>query len=188
MKKILLLLIFCASQGFGKTDNDTNHLVLYLLRHAKSSDADPSLQDFDRPLNDRGFADAPKMGKFLKKSGIKVDLVVASPSVRTTQTIQLIAPELSYAPEAIQWDSTIYRCSSTVLLRAIKNVTNNHRSVLFVGHNPAITQVANELQKDTAFQEVPTCGIVAIQFDTKEWSKISASNGKLLFFERPARN
>ncbi|MBI3135294.1 MAG: histidine phosphatase family protein [Bacteroidetes bacterium] len=162
--------------------------TLYLVRHAKSSDSDPSLQDFDRPLSDRGFGDAPAMGKRLKKLNVTVDVIVASPSKRTTQTIELICREIDYNFDKIQWDSTIYRCTAETLLRAINNLDNTISSAMFVGHNPAITQTANFLQQDTTFEEVPTCGVVAIRFETADWKTIGSKNATLIFFERPKRN
>lgn len=183
-----LLLSCFFGQGQYVFSIEPEFKILYLVRHAKSSDADPTLQDFDRPLNERGFADAPEMGKRLKKLGILPDLIVSSPSKRTTQTIELLSAELGYKFEEIQWDSTIYRCSQEALLKAIKNTPNHIASAMFVGHNPSMTQIANLFQTDSVFQEVPTCGVVAIRFETNSWQNISKENAKLIFFERPRRN
>ena len=60
--------------------------TLFLVRHAKSSRDDPSLPDRERPLDDRGKRDAPKMGKRLAKRGAKLDLLVSSPALRALAT------------------------------------------------------------------------------------------------------
>ena len=73
-------------------------LTLSLLRHAKSSWANPGQQDFDRPLNERGLEAAPRMGAFMAEHGIAPDLVLCSPSVRTRQTLDLVLPHFSPAP------------------------------------------------------------------------------------------
>ncbi len=185
MKKYLFLFFFSIQFAGFAHDIETNYKTLYLVRHAKSSDADPTLVDFDRPLNDRGFGDAPEMGKRLKKLNVLIDLIVASPSKRTTQTIELISKKINYAFNQIQWDSTIYRCTYGNLLESINSLDNRIQSAMFVGHNPSITQVANYLQKDTTFEEVPTCGVVAIQFATSDWKTIGSKNADFLFFERP---
>lgn len=185
MKYCLLLIYFSILLAGFAADTETTTKTLYLLRHAKSSDADPTLKDFDRPLNDRGFGDAPEMGKRLKNINVRVDIIVASPSKRTTQTIELISKEIDYAFDKIQWDSTIYRCSSNALLKSINNLDNSIQSAMFVGHNPSITQLANFLQKDTTFEEVPTCGVVAIHFLTNDWKAIGSKNAEFIFFERP---
>lgn len=165
-----------------------NTKVLYLVRHAKSSDADSTLQDFDRPLNDRGFRDAPEMGKFLKKIGAMPEVIISSPSKRTTQTIELITDEIEFDFSKIIWDHTIYRCSQAALLNSITSLSDTINSAMFVGHNPSITQIANLLQKDTVFNEIPTCGIVAIEFEESTWKTIAKAKSKLLFFKRPERN
>ena len=184
----LLIILVSLSATASGTDETSSSKILYLVRHAKSSDADSSLQDFDRPLNDRGFSNAPEMGKRLHKQGIQVDLIVASPSKRTTQTIELIAKEIKYDFEKIQWDSTIYRCTANALLQSINRVDDAINSVMFVGHNPSITQMANFLQTDSTFSEVPTGGVVAIRFQTSDWESVSSKNAQLLFFMRPDRN
>ena len=66
---------------------------LLLIRHAKSSWADFSLKDFDRPLNDRGKKDAPVMAKRLLDKGIAIDAFIASPAKRTRKTAEIFAKE-----------------------------------------------------------------------------------------------
>jgi phosphohistidine phosphatase len=175
---------FFVNPGFGMK----NSKILYLVRHAKSSDADSTLTDFDRPLNDRGFKNAPQMGKYLRTVGCHPDVIVSSPSVRTTQTIELIAKEIEFDFSKIIWDETIYRCNQDALLRSINSLPDSVRIAMFVGHNPSITQLANMLQKDTVFDEVPTCGVVAIEFLDPSWQNITKAKSRLLFFKRPENN
>jgi phosphohistidine phosphatase len=70
--------------------------TLFLIRHAKSSWDDTALPDKDRPLNDRGWRDAPKMGKRLAKRHVKPDLILSSPAVRALRTAEIIAKKLDY--------------------------------------------------------------------------------------------
>ena len=67
--------------------------TLLLMRHAKSSWDDPTLQDFDRPLNPRGLRDAPRMGQFLKQNAITPDQIVTSTAVRAQTTAKMVAAE-----------------------------------------------------------------------------------------------
>ena len=143
--------------------------------------------DIDRPLNERGFADAPNMGKRLHKMGIFPDVIIASPSKRTTQTIELVCKEIKFDFSTIVWDSTIYRCADEDMMKAILNINDQFKSAMIVGHNNTITNLANKFQADTTIEEVPTCGIVAIQFETTQWSQINSKKGKLLFFEYPKK-
>lgn len=162
--------------------------TLYLVRHAKSSHDDPTLTDFDRPLAERGFKDAPKIGKRLKNRGIQLDLIMSSTSVRTKQTIEPIAKALGYDYDKILWNRKIYRCSGRTYIEQVKMIDDAFSSVMVVGHNPATTYCANFWQNDTTIEKVFTTGVVAIEFNTDSWKKISKFNGKFKFFEYPKRN
>lgn len=184
----LIFLLLSTLIVFSDASAMKNSKIIYLVRHAKSSDADPSLQDFDRPLNDRGFGDAPHMGKYLKQKNVTPDVIISSPSKRTTQTIELISKEIDFDFNQIVWDSSIYRCSSESLLKSIHSLNDSINTAMFVGHNPSITQIANLLQKDTVIDEVPTCGVVAIEFFVTSWKNVEKAKSRLIFFKRPARN
>ena len=84
--------------------------TLLLIRHAKSSWDDPALPDKDRPLNDRGRRDAPKMGKRLAKRGVKPDLILSSPALRALRTAEIIAKMLDYQRRDIVLNERLY-CS-----------------------------------------------------------------------------
>ena len=94
--------------------------TLFLVRHAKSNRDDPSLPDRDRPLDDRGKQDAPKMGKRLAKRGVKPDLLVSSPALRALTTAQLIAEEVGYKRTDIVVDDRLYASSPDDLLAVIR--------------------------------------------------------------------
>lgn len=89
---------------------------LYLIRHAKSSWKDFSLEDFDKPLNRRGEHDSKLMGKLLKSKKIKPDLIIASPAKRTTITANRIAKEIGYKLENIDYVENIYEASLNDLI------------------------------------------------------------------------
>jgi phosphohistidine phosphatase len=189
MKKIILLIVLLLGIGslplFSGGDNS---ITLYLVRHAKSDQSNAgNMPDFDRPLSDRGFADAPAMGKKLKKIGVLPDIIIASPSTRTTQTLSLICDQIKFDFDAVKWDSTIYRCSDEDMLNAITTIRTGTGSAMIVGHNPTITNLANRFQDDTTFEEIPTCGVVALQFETGNWADVRTHKAKLLFFDYPKK-
>ena len=82
--------------------------TLFLIRHAKSSWDDTALPDKDRPLNDRGKRDAPKMGKRLAKRDVKPDLILSSPAKRALTTAEIIAKKLDYKLKDIVVDDRLY--------------------------------------------------------------------------------
>jgi len=159
--------------------------ILYIVRHAKSGDATPGMTDFDRPLEEKGELNAKTVGEYLKRKNTLIDLVVISPSKRTQQTAEIICAEIGYGIERIQRDSSIYGCTLETYLEVIKNLDDSKNSVMVVGHNPATTQLANFLQKKQDIQDVPTGGIIAIEFSVATWKEAVESGGKLLYFHDP---
>jgi phosphohistidine phosphatase len=91
---------------------------LYLVRHAKSSWEDSSLDDIDRPLNGRGKNNAPEMGERLKKQGILPDLLISSPAKRAMSTAKKIAERVGYSKKEILIDENLYPNNSLILLKA----------------------------------------------------------------------
>ncbi len=92
--------------------------TLFLVRHAKSSRDDPTLPDKERPLNDRGMRDAPRMGERLAKQGAQPDLILSSPAVRALATAELIAKRLDYKVKDIVVDQRLYAAAPDDLLRS----------------------------------------------------------------------
>jgi phosphohistidine phosphatase len=145
--------------------------TLFLARHAKSSRDDPSLPDRERPLNDRGLDDAPRMGKRLSKRGVKPDLLVSSPALRALTTAQLIADEIGYARKNIVVDERLYASSPDDLLAVICALDDKLDSVMLFGHNPEFAELAHRLSSDIA--DMPTCAIAEFRFDAKAWVDVA---------------
>ena len=117
--------------------------TLYLLRHAKSSWDDPSLDDFDRPLSGRGRKAAPLVGRFMAEHGWQPDLALVSPAVRARETWQLLSAELP-APIETRFEPAIYMAEPEALLSLLRQ-TDTPGSVILVGHNPGLEQLAARL-------------------------------------------
>ena len=158
--------------------------ILYLVRHAKSSWKNPDLDDFERPLNKRGKRDAPVMGRFLRDKDILPDMLISSPAVRAKKTAKIIAENLAYSKNKINFDHEIYEASTKGLLMIISNINNKYNTVMLVGHNPSMTYVANTISK-RRIDNIPTCGIICIELNITSWKEISENCGKLIFFEYP---
>jgi len=156
---------------------------LYLVRHAKSSWKNPELSDKERPLNKRGKNDAPFMGKTLKEKKVKPDLMISSDAVRAKKTAYAIAKELEYEKNNIVLTDDIYEASSLELLNLVKSFDQDFSSVMMFGHNPALTSLHNYLT-DHYIYNIPTCGVVGIEFEN-QWSGIDERSGKFLFFIYP---
>jgi phosphohistidine phosphatase len=158
--------------------------TLYLLRHAKSSWAIPGQKDFDRPLNGRGMRDAPAMGARMCEHGFEVDLVVSSPAVRALSTAYAVCAELGLSPDSIVQDRQIYLAGSAKLLQLISLFDESKHSALIVAHNPALTDLANELAR-ASIDNIPTSGLVSIALPIQYWAEVLPGVGKVLDFDFP---
>lgn len=157
---------------------------LLICRHAKSSWHDATLSDIDRTLNSRGERDAPEMGRRLGKRGIQPDLIMASPAVRAQATAAIYAAQLGYLLENIRINTAQYAATVPGLLAVLREVEPQFGTVMMVGHNPESTAFANMLG-GLHLENIPTCGIVALEFSGASWQAAAAGKGALLFFDFP---
>lgn len=156
--------------------------ILYLVRHAKSSWADPHLADIDRPLNGRGKKNVPEMGQRLRKKNILPDLLLASPANRALTTAKKIAKEIGYAENDIKTSERIYHSGSEELLHVVQGQSDSIDSLMLFGHNPGFTWFANSLSGEH-IDNIPTCGVVSIEFDIEHWTEVNSGKGRLSFFD-----
>ena len=154
-----------------------------IVRHAKSDWGQAGLKDFDRPLNARGKKNAPEMGKHLAKKGIKPDAIISSPALRAITTCEIISGELGFENNIIL-EPKIYEASAQTLLNIINNFNNTDDLVVLFGHNNGITDLAIYLSDADIFN-IPTCGMVLIEFPFYDWKMVSKSTGNVLFFDFP---
>lgn len=159
---------------------------LFLVRHAKSSWDEAGLDDRQRPLNDRGKEEAPKMGKHLAGYKVKPELITSSPAVRALKTAEKIAKELGFKKSDVLVNEGIYTFDGGSLIDVIKELDNKYDTVMLVGHNPAITALANELS-NADIDNIPTCGVVLIEFDERKWKDAAKGGGRVLEFDYPKK-
>jgi phosphohistidine phosphatase len=159
--------------------------TLYIIRHAKSSWDDIGLADFDRPLNERGKTDAPRMGKRLKEKNIHPELMLSSPAKRALSTCKKIAEVLHYPESSIKTDRKLYHASPEEIFEVLRSIKNQVNNVMLFGHNPGLTEFVNEITDDFSLNNLPTCGVVALSFDMRTWKELQHSSGKLLFYDYP---
>lgn len=161
--------------------------TLLLVRHAKSSWDNFSLSDFDRPLNDRGKNDAPKMAKRLRKKGFKIDAFVSSPAKRAKKTAECFIKEYGKDDSEIIFISSLYEASVSDFNAAIKSLDDKYKSVAIFSHNPGITQFANELVAGADIANMPTCSVFAVHSDAESWVEFSKTTKEFLFFDYPKK-
>lgn len=156
--------------------------TLLLLRHAKSSWGDPAAPDFDRPLAQRGVADAPRIGQALQQRGLLPDLILSSPAVRATQTIEAVvkAAGLGLSP---QFDQNIYGASPAELLAIIRRIPDVNSCAMLVGHNPGFAEVVSRLTGTS--QDMPTAALACVELPIESWADVEDGGGKLVWVITP---
>ncbi len=157
--------------------------TLFLIRHAKSSWADMALADRDRPLNDRGKRDAPKVGKRLAKRRVKPDLILSSPATRALTTAEIIAKKLDYKRSKIVVDDRLYAVSADELTDVIRQLNDKAERVMLIGHNPELTELAHRLS--SKITHLPTCAVAKFTFDAKSWTRIGKDEPTKVALEYP---
>lgn len=161
--------------------------TLTLIRHAKSSWKDTTLEDFERPLNRRGRENAPMMGRLLNRMGVSFDLIVSSPATRAVTTARLIARELGYPEKALREDPELYAASAAELLKTVQQLPDEKSDVALVAHNPGLTAFCNYLCGET-IDNLPTCAVASIAFDLDTWQAVYRNTGRLTRYEYPRKH
>jgi phosphohistidine phosphatase len=161
--------------------------TLTLLRHAKSSWAEPGLADHERPLNRRGESDAPIMAKRLLDAGIRPSLILSSPAVRAWNTAKIISREIGYPTEFLQRDIKLYLASANSLIDIVAKQDKGFNSIVVVGHNPGLTELAEYLVPG-AVDDIPTCGLFSVSIDSEDWDIRSHPKAALNLFDFPKNN
>lgn len=159
---------------------------LILIRHAKSSWDDVSLDDRDRPLSKRGKKDAPRMGHLLKEKDLRPDRILSSPAKRALKTAQRIAKAIGYPKQDISLREEIYEHGLDALAAVVAGLDEDWDRVFLIGHNPNLTELANRLT-GAHIDNIPTCGLVSIEFAADNWQDCARAGGQLALFERPAK-
>lgn len=155
-----------------------------MVRHAKSSWKDPRLEDHQRPLNKRGKKAAPKMARRLKKRGLHPDAIVSSDARRAMDTAAAMADVLDLPGKTIRPNPELYHASAEEILAVVRCFEDDWQQVMVVGHNPGFTDLAN-LFYPSLIANVPTAGVVELQFNATSWQKIDRQNLKFSDFDFP---
>jgi phosphohistidine phosphatase len=155
---------------------------LFLLRHAKSSWDDDSLDDFDRPLNSRGKSAAPLMGKVMKERKVAPDVILCSPAKRTKQTIKLVN-ETAKLKTGVTFNDAIYDASAADLRKLIRKQKKSVEGILLIGHNPGLEEFLELLTGK--YERMPTAALVQINLNADDWSDIEDGANKLAWIVRP---
>jgi phosphohistidine phosphatase len=158
--------------------------TLLLLRHAKSSWKNESLDDHDRPLNERGKKEAPKMGQLLLEEHLLPDIILSSDAKRCRRTVERVCDAAGYRGETVL-SSELYLANPATYLKAIARQSEQTSRLLVVGHNPGLEELLESLIG--RYEPMTTAALAHIRFDNLErWSDTNASTrGELVKLWQP---
>ena len=159
---------------------DTARRVLILLRHAKS-DWSGDEPDHDRPLAKRGRRQAPEAGRWLAEHVEHIDLAVVSTAVRARQTWELVSAALA-TPPSVRLEDRVYAASASALLEIVRTLPDDATTVVLVGHNPGIEDLASTLTGH--WVSMPTSALAVIGL-SGGWGAAGTDEADLLGSGRP---
>lgn len=164
---------------------------LLLLRHAKSSWDDPALDDFDRPLNARGRAAAPRMGAHMRRAGLVPDRALVSAARRTRETWALLSQELPPIAD-VRVSDELYEAPPATLLGLMRAQLEEAPNLLLVGHNPGLQGLALLLAQDIGSAhrkalaaKFPTAGLAVLRFLYEDWADVGPATGVIEAYVTP---
>ena len=157
--------------------------TLLILRHAKSSWNHATLNDYDRPLNDRGLKTAPLMGKLLLEKTIAPDAIFSSPAMRAITTAQLIAKSIGHK-HVILTVEQFYPGTPGDYIEILSSKGKNYSTIMVVGHNPGLEDLLKILTGQS--EHLPTGALSQIELPIFNWSELTAKiKGSLIKVFRP---
>ncbi len=161
-------------------------LTLILTRHAKSDWDDPRLSDHQRPLNKRGRAAAPVLGRWIAKNAPAPDCVLISTARRTRETWEGLAPALPPVAD-VRFLDALYHAGPVVMLTALQGATG--ACALMIGHNPGLAEFAARLVRvppaHPDFTRYPTAATLVATFEAPDWAAVGFGSGTATAFVTP---
>lgn len=144
---------------------------LILIRHAKSRQAEPGSKDIDRELTDSGYQQASRIGRYLYLKELIPDKLLTSHARRALATASLVADQLKMEPSQIEENEELYEASVRTLLKQIHDLDDDLKSVIIIGHNPAITHLCEHLSKEE-IGSLPSGSMVHLSLNNLSWQEV----------------
>lgn len=157
--------------------------TLLILRHAKSSWKYDDLSDHDRPLNNRGRRDAPRIGRLLAEIDLLPDLIISSTARRARRTAELVV-ENSGCDGEILLERDLYAAEPEAYRDALRRLGGDHGRLMVVGHNPGLEDLLEELTGE--WERMPTAALAQVELPIEEWGQFDEEvEGRLVGVWRP---
>ncbi len=148
--------------------------ILHIVRHGKALQDYHSIQDYDRPLIEKGIVNNMAVAKRLRDQYATPGLIISSYAARALHTAHIFASAMSYPHDKVQVNESLYLHGERETVDILDNLPDELDSVMIVGHNPDVTYVANAFAGQNV-GSIPTSGVVSIRFEVNKWNEIDKS-------------
>ncbi len=149
--------------------------TLFIVRHGKSTWDYHGVDDIDRPLKERGIRNASEMAGYIKKQNIFPEMIYSSPAARAVNTALIFARIFDFPEDKFFIKNDLYMSDTDDILNVISETSAKVGSLMIFGHNPGFTDLANYLS-ELRLANIPTSGLVILDFSCEEWKGIGRSN------------
>lgn len=151
---------------------------LYLLRHAKSAEKVTGQSDKQRTLAPKGIQQCATVGAYIIRNSYHIEHIICSSSTRTVSTAELVAEQIKKDTSSIITEDDLYEASTGTILRTIQQ-QDEHSSLMIVGHNPAISYLAEFIANDS-LEEMHTGTLIIFKCDIRQWKELNKGMGKVI--------
>ena len=161
-------------------------MKLWIIRHAKSSWAEPAQSDFERPLNKRGNADGPRMARWLASQPEPATWIWTSDAARARATAAFVAEGFAASAPRVVADSRLYLAGVNELCDVLRETPSDEHSVALVAHNPGLTYLVNHLAQEDVIDNLPTFGVARFAIEGP-WASLNPQGANLELVTAPKR-
>ncbi len=158
--------------------------TLFIIRHARSRQAEAGQKDLDRILASEGLQQATRLGAYIYNKYTEISGILCSNAKRAIQTAEQIADQINYDIEMIVSDEDLYEASVRIIINKVCEFNNDWNEVIIVGHNPVVSYFVEHITGHY-FDGMAEGGMVKISFDVDEWTEVSTANASFEYYVSP---
>ena len=155
---------------------------IVFVRHGKSS-WEHNLDDINRPLKKRGIVDSDLVSKAFKILKFSPEIVLSSPAKRALDTCKIFVNNLNINGDYLKIEDQLYDFGGANVINFVKALDNCYNNIMIFGHNHALTAIVNTYG-NIYIDNLPTCGLVFIEIDVKNWSELKRGETLKTIFPR----
>lgn len=159
--------------------------TVILVRHGKASHDDLSVSDVQRPVTAEGRRRTKKIAKYLSARQTQIDKIITSPAVRAVETAKILGKELGIEEKDFLVEKKVYGAHPDTFYDILFALPDDLNHVMIVGHNPGIEMFAFQFLK-MPVESLPTSGVVAIKFNTGDWTEVASCKSEVEFTVFPS--